>query len=228
MELLIILGIIVVVAVFGNFKSLSKENSQLKDELAKKRSELYSVNSELAQKTRENQELARTLEAVRNDNVQALKLLARLRDDFISSNVRLTDETNANQKLTTTVESLRTENNTLRKSLSEAPLGFPSLLEAIRLYDEHRDERMFYWLRNKSHPAPTAADIVKLETSKRRDAELEARRSKLLLDYYFSIYPALNQSSFSHHEKHHHSIKSKSLQNVLTASASKILAFRMN
>ncbi len=37
-----------------------------------------------------------------------------------------------NEELTRNVEALTSENTTLRKSLTEAPLGFPSLLEAIR------------------------------------------------------------------------------------------------
>ena len=91
--------------------------------------------------------------------------------------------------LTDKITAFSSENDTLRKSLSEAPLGFPSLLEVISLYDSRHDERLAYWLETKSHPAYTAAQTVRTETQKRRDAELEARRTKLLLDYYFSISP---------------------------------------
>ena len=140
------------------------------------------MKSELAQKKRENILLS-------GQNSQLTRDLTRANSRLETMNISLTKITHENQELTRIIEPLRTENDTLRKSLSEAPLGFPSLLEALSLYDFQHDKRLDYWLKTKSNPAYTAAEIIRTETRKRRDAELEARRTKLLLDYYFSISP---------------------------------------
>ena len=108
---------------------------------------------------------------------------------------------------------LHSENDTLRKSLSEAPLGFPSLLEAIRLYDAKHDEQLAYWLETKSHPAYTAAQTVRTETQKRRNAEQAFRRAKLLLDYYFSISPDAQEDLEARTEQSNSEIEAPSLDN---------------
>ncbi|MBQ7544821.1 MAG: restriction endonuclease [Synergistaceae bacterium] len=125
--------------------------------------------------------------------------LGKRNTQLTKANTQLKHDLNAmqeeNLKLTQFLEALRAENDTLRKSLSEAPLGFPSLLEALRQYDFQHDRHLAYWLKTKSHPAYTAAEVVRIETKKRRDAESVLRRTRLLLEYYFSIFPDVQEFS---------------------------------
>ena len=76
------------------------------------------------------------------------------------------------------------------------------MLEALREYDEIRDGKLEVHLRIKPHPAFTAAQTVKEETKRRREAEYKYRQAKLLLDYYFSIFPETQED---------HEIKSESI-----------------
>ena len=87
------------------------------------------------------------------------------------------------------IHELEAQEILLRKTLCEAPLGFPTLLEALKQYDSKNDERLAYWLESKSHPAYTSAQIVREETRKRREAEYSNRQAHMLLEYYFSVYP---------------------------------------
>ena len=119
-----------------------------------------------------------------------VKDLSKRNTQLIEANTQLKHDVNVvhdeNLRLNQLLVALRAENDTLRKSLSEAPLGFPSLLEALRQYDFQHDRRLTYWLKTKSHPAYTSAEVVRIETQKRRDAEAEARRARILLEYYES------------------------------------------
>ena len=92
-------------------------------------------------------------------------------------------------------DKLKSSNEFLRTTINEAPLGFPSLLNALKLYDARQDDRLSYWLEHKAHPAYTAAQIVKEETRKRRDAEYKSRHAEILLDYYFSVFPEFQEQN---------------------------------
>lgn len=81
-----------------------------------------------------------------------------------------------------------------RKTLQEAPLGFPSLLQAIKIYDERVDEYVAQKLIYKSHPAVRSAEIVRDESRKRRKAEYECRRAKFVMEYYFSAFPDIEEN----------------------------------
>ncbi len=186
--------------------------------------ELKSSNSTLAEKKRENEELTRTVEALKEENITlrgdlgAQLVYMRLANSQLTSEkeglVRDLDGVKSeNEELTRTVEALSSENTTLRKSLTEAPLGFPTLLEAIRLYDERYDKSTAEYLETKSHPAFTAAQTVRTETQKRRDAEYESRKAKLLLDYYFSISPDAQEHSEASSDTASTPIEAPSLDN---------------
>ena len=95
----------------------------------------------------------------------------QLTDELTKAKSELESKTREISALTNKTTAFSAENETLRKSLSEAPLGFPSLLEALREYDFQHDKRLAYWLETKSHPAYTVAQTVKAETKKRRDTE---------------------------------------------------------
>ncbi len=92
-------------------------------------------------------------------------------------------------------DKLKSSNEFLRTTLNEAPLGFPTLLNALKLYDEKRDNELATWLEKKSHPAYTASQIVRVETRKRRDAEYKSRHAEMLLDYYFSVFPEMQEQN---------------------------------
>ena len=119
------------------------------------------------------------------ENNSLLSENKKLRSNFENSIHNLEADFN------TRINRLEKEKQFYRKILDEAPLGFPSLLEALKLYDKNKDEQTAHFLEVKSHPAYTAAETVREETRKRREAEYESRQSKMLLEYYFSIFPDL-------------------------------------
>ena len=100
-----------------------------------------------------------------------------------------------NDRLGADNDKLKSSNEFLRTTLNEAPLGFPTLLNALKLYDEKRDNELATWLEKKSHPAYTASQIVRVETRKRRDAEYKSRHAEMLLDYYFSVFPEMQEQN---------------------------------
>lgn len=99
-----------------------------------------------------------------------------------------------NKSLLKQLDGMRTTERMLRNTIQEAPLGFPSLLNALRLYDESKDRKISDWLLSKRPPARKASDDVKEETKKRRQAEYECRQAKCLLEYYRSVFPSIDDN----------------------------------
>jgi hypothetical protein len=64
-------------------------------------------------------------------------------------------------------------------------------MEAISKYEEYRDDELSDHLATKKHPARKAAETVKEESKKRREAEYKWRTTNALLEYYESIAPFL-------------------------------------
>ena len=158
--------------------------------------EIHELNETINNLTQDNIALKEQLEAQKME----IERIENERDTLDSTNKKLDDKLKeVTSKISEAASSYRelykrlklVESNEalLRKTLQEAPLGFPSLLQAIKIYDERVDEAAVQWLINKPHPALNAAETVKRETSKRREAEYECRQAKLLMDYYFSIFP---------------------------------------
>ena len=149
-------------------EDLRKKNSQHIDEKLKLEHRISTLADEVIILRRQSE----TLESTKNE-------LSMINDAL----------THKNTELTSKLEALSAENALLRKSITEAPLGFPSLLEAIKLYDAKHDALITQYFERKSHPAYNAAETIRTETQKRLEAEFESRKAKLLLDYYFSISP---------------------------------------
>jgi len=78
-----------------------------------------------------------------------------------------------------------------KKTLNERSSGFPTLFQNISYYENLMDDDISNYLKFKPHPAISSAEIVKIETKKRREAELNFRITKSLLEYYESVAPFL-------------------------------------
>lgn len=78
-----------------------------------------------------------------------------------------------------------------KQSLIEKSAGFLSLFKAIEEYEKLKDEKAEGWLRFKKHPARKAADVVREEARIRREALLEARQARAIIEYYESVAPFL-------------------------------------
>ena len=83
-----------------------------------------------------------------------------------------------------------------------------------------QDKKLSDWLKEKPHPAYSAAQIVSEETQKRREAEYDCRQAKMLLEYYFSIFPSLQKRKNCYQNKKislkvRQSMKTKILQDVI-------------
>lgn len=74
---------------------------------------------------------------------------------------------------------------------NEKSRGFPWLADAYANYDHLRDLRLADFLEYKSHPAPKAADSVRIIAAKRRKAEKLYRILKYKLEYYETLFPWL-------------------------------------
>jgi len=88
-------------------------------------------------------------------------------------------------------EQAQKEKELWKQSLIEKSSGYPTLLQAIDYYEKIKDETVEQFLRYKSHPAIKAAEIVKEEAKRRRQAEYENKKTQAIIEYYESIAPFL-------------------------------------
>lgn len=191
-------------------RTLSSLKSQVKVQLEQI---LEQANNERLEYVREfsidKSQLQQKICSLQSENTEITKIVASIKEELTYqhvSNNRLNNILRAYsselslikgqlQDKTAENEQLKLSNEFLRKALNEPPLGFPTLLNALKLYDERRDNELATWLEIKPHPAYTAAQILKHETQKRREAEYESRQAKMLLDYYFSIFPEIQEQN---------------------------------
>ena len=71
-----------------------------------------------------------------------------------------------------------------KQSLIEATTAFPSLIEAIKLFEEYKDNQIYRKLKNKARPAKRAAEEVKEQTRLRREADQRERQKQFIIEYY--------------------------------------------
>ena len=144
--------------------------------------EIHELNETINNLTQDNIALKEQFEVQKMEN-------ERIENKLKEVTSKISEAASSYRELYKRLKLVEVNEELLRKTLQEAPLGFPSLLQAIKIYDERVDEAAVQCLRNKPHPALNAAEIVKKETSKRREAEYECRQAKLLMEYYFNIFP---------------------------------------
>lgn len=89
------------------------------------------------------------------------------------------------------VEQAEKDSSLWKKSLIEKTSGFPSLVNLIEEYERTKDVKLETFLRTKSHPALTSAEVVKEEARRRRFAESESKKIKAIIEYYEIIAPFL-------------------------------------
>lgn len=78
----------------------------------------------------------------------------------------------------------------LTKTIKDLPFCSIFLLE----YETLRDNQKSTYLSTRSlHPAPKAAEVVKRETQRRREAEYQCRQTQCLLEYYRSLFPSIEE-----------------------------------
>lgn len=125
---------------------------------------------------------------------------------------RITEE--ANGKVATAEQNFKVaehKENLWRQSLKERTSGFPSLFTNIAYYEQLIDDELAGYLRTKSHPAISSAEMVKEEAKRRREAEYTNRKTQALIEYYENIAPFLldfkdeiideNENSFREYEE---------------------------
>jgi hypothetical protein len=78
-----------------------------------------------------------------------------------------------------------------KTSVFELSSGFPTLMNAIKGYQEFLDDELANCLLQKQRPAKRAAEIIKEEARRRREAEFDARIAQAIIEYYESIAPFL-------------------------------------
>ncbi len=89
------------------------------------------------------------------------------------------------------VEQAEKDSGLWKKSLLEKTSGFPSLIKLIEEYEQTKDVQLQTFLKTKSHPAFTSAEIVKKEAGRRRLAESEFKKIRAIIEYYETIAPFL-------------------------------------
>lgn len=78
-----------------------------------------------------------------------------------------------------------------KQTLLERTKGFPTLFSYIEYFDQLVDDGSVKYLQNKSHPALSSAEIVRLETKRRRIAEKEKKITDQIISYYELLEPSL-------------------------------------
>jgi len=78
-----------------------------------------------------------------------------------------------------------------KKTMLERNAGFKTLLSFIGYFEKLRDEPISTYLTRKSHPAVRAADLVREQTKKRREAEFHNKRTQALIEMYEQYAPFL-------------------------------------
>jgi hypothetical protein len=81
-------------------------------------------------------------------------------------------------------ESWKNETMLLRQSLKEKSSSFPTLMEAMEKYDEKKNEFIAQYLQLKERPSVKAAEVLREEANRRREAESNYFRVKAIIDYY--------------------------------------------
>lgn len=101
-------------------------------------------------------------------------------------------------KLNTKVANAETEKKSAqadeqlwKQTLLERTSGFPSLIKRIQEYETIKDNQLSGYLKNKSHPAYKAAELVKIEANRRREAEYIRKRTEAIIEYYEYLAPFL-------------------------------------
>lgn len=89
------------------------------------------------------------------------------------------------------LEVVEHKENMGRQLLRERASGFPSLFTNIAYYEKLIDDDISGYLKNKSHPAVSASEVVKIEAKRRREAEFERRKTQFIIEYYENIAPFL-------------------------------------
>lgn len=80
----------------------------------------------------------------------------------------------------------------LTKTIADLPFCSVFLLNLIKKYEMLRDDKKSDYLSDRYlYPAPKAADIVRKETQRRREAEYQCRQAQCLLGYYRSLFPSI-------------------------------------
>lgn len=105
---------------------------------------------------------------------------------------RLLDEKTAwSKKLETERKAIEDDREAVRTLAKEKSIGFPWLAQAYADYFELRDKKVAEYLQWKPHPARKAAEHVREQAAKRRQAERLWRVLKYQLEYYESLFPWL-------------------------------------
>ena len=78
-----------------------------------------------------------------------------------------------------------------KKTMLERNAGFKTLLSFISYFEKLRDEPISNYLSHKSHPAYKAADVVREQTKRRREADFKNKRTQALIEMYEQYAPFL-------------------------------------
>jgi uncharacterized membrane protein YuzA (DUF378 family) len=105
--------------------------------------------------------------------------------------IQFEKEKDAVQEANAKAEQAREDADLWKISLKEKHSQFASLRKAIKEYERERDQTHSWQLLSKKHPAKKAAEVIKEESSRRREAEDRFRHAQLLVEYYEDFAPYL-------------------------------------
>lgn len=86
---------------------------------------------------------------------------------------------------------IRVMTKALNQLFAEKTSGFPWLATAYADYIKLQDEKKADWLENKTHPALTAAEMVREIKREKADLVRESKQLKYIIQYYESLFPWL-------------------------------------
>lgn len=114
-------------------------------------------------------------------------------NDFLNSEISNTKNiyeaklNEANNIISQTIQ----DRDVYKNSLKEKNSRFPTLIGIIEEYEQAQDKLTEDYLKYKKHPSLKGSEVVRDEARRRRMAEVELKRNKLLTEYYESIAPFL-------------------------------------
>ena len=169
---LFVICIVIAIGFFHDFQK-TKENLETHNKDLAKQNWALQQKFQLAEKNVEKVTIT-TQQEIRKKDKEVQKKLSALRHESGEKN-----------------RQAKKDADIWKASLKEKSAGFPTLFSAIELYEAARDDKNEKQLREQKRPALKAAERIKEEARRRREAEYENRKTQSIIEYYENIAPFL-------------------------------------
>src|SRR3989338_5318661 len=102
-------------------------------------------------------------------------------------------EAESRKKLNEHSEQVRRDKDEIQKIAKQKSMGFPWLAEAYADYFALKDEKLEKYLKDKKHPAYTAAENVRIIKNQKRELLKENKIVRYKIKYFEKLFPWLSE-----------------------------------